>query len=255
MQKTIAQTLTNYQQIGKGFPVILLHGWGCDWQIWSPIIPDLSDEYQLIVPDLPVFGLSDIKGQVWDSFAYAEWLREFIQEVVGDQPFILGGHSFGGKIAAIYASKYSSPQLRGLVIIDASGLPEQLTPKEQITQTVAKLVPQSLKDALGTSLKKTILNKLEVATDYQEADPVQQAILREIVREDISHELSQIDTPSLVMWGAKDDATPLAKGELFAELIQGAELIVFNESGHYPYVDETKPFIRSLSKFINQHKK
>jgi pimeloyl-ACP methyl ester carboxylesterase len=256
MKTTVLGVTTHYQQIGTGFPIVLLHGWGCDWQIWAPVIPTLTDRYQLIIPDLPIFGQSKLKeNSAWNSFEYADWLAAFIEQVIPSTPFILAGHSFGGKIAAIYAAEKADELLKGLVIIDASGLPVQLTAKEQFTQTIAGLLPRSLKKALGSAFKKTLLNQLQVATDYQQASEHQQAVLRKIVRENISHQLAQIELPSLVLWGKQDYTTPLEKGELFAELMPNAELVVFEQSGHYPFIDETELFMSVLEKYIQQQTK
>jgi pimeloyl-ACP methyl ester carboxylesterase len=79
--------------------------------------------------------------------------------------------------------------------------------------------------------------------------------LRKIVRENISHQLAQIELPSLVLWGKQDYTTPLEKGELFAELMPNAELVVFEQSGHYPFIDETELFMSVLEKYIQQQTK
>lgn len=265
MRVTVHHTSTNYQQIGRGFPIVLLHGWGCDWQIWSPIISGLSDDFQLIIPDLPLFGDSKIKLPksetnldkllpAWDSYDYTEWLNAFLEAVIPGKPFILVGHSFGGKIAAIYAGTKATSLLKGLVITDASGLPVALTTKEHIAQNIAKLIPRFIKQKLGAQLKQTVLQTMNIASDYQQADEAQQAVLRKVVREDISHELAQISLPSLVIWGKQDFTTPFEKGELFAELMTNAQLIPFTQSGHYPFIDEPALFIDQVVTYVNQRK-
>lgn len=263
MHVSVHHTTTYYQQIGRGFPIVLLHGWGCDWQIWSPVIGDLSEEFQLVIPDLPLFGDSKLKlanaktetPPAWDSFEYCKWLSAFIEAVIPGKPFILAGHSFGGKIAAIYAAQQASSLLKGLIIIDASGLPVALTTKEQITQNIAKVIPSFIKERVGSQLKQLLLQKINVASDYQQATEDQQAVLRKIVREDISHQLAQISLPSLVMWGKQDTTTPFEKGELFAELMANAQLVPFTQSGHYPFIDEPALFIDQVRAYAHQRKK
>lgn len=253
MKLQLLGTTTHYQQIGTGLPLVLLHGWGCDWQIWSPVISPLSEKYQLIIPDLPVLGQSSLPSDdVWDSFQYSTWLNELLNQLIPNTPFILAGHSFGGKIASIYAAEYPSELLKGLIIIDSAGLPVKLSPKEQFTQSLAQLIPQSVKKTVGSKIKKLLLNQLNIATDYQQANEQQQAVLRKIVREDISHELAQISLPSLVVWGKEDQTTPLEKGELFAELLSDATLKVFDKSGHYPFIDESELFVETVNEYISQ---
>ena len=255
MKITISDATTQYQKIGSGYPLVLLHGWGCDWQIWSPIITSLSEQYQLLIPDLPLFGESDTNNQVWDSFQYAAWLEAFINQVIPGQPHVLAGHSFGGKIGAVYAAEYKPSLLTGLIIIDASGLPEKLSTKEKVTQTIADLIPGPVKKMVGKKIKEKVLSGMNVATDYQQASDIQQAVLKKIVRENISKQLSQIELDTLVIWGKKDETTPLEKGALFAELIENGKLIVFEESGHYPFIDETPKFIETVQTYISEIKK
>lgn len=51
---------------GQGMPLVLFHGWGFDSQIWQPIIPYLKPKYQIILVDLPGFGLTPMMD--WESF-------------------------------------------------------------------------------------------------------------------------------------------------------------------------------------------
>lgn len=251
MQISIKNTSTQYQKIGSGYPLILLHGWGGSWEVWSPLIPKLSEKYQLIIPDLPLFG-SSTSGQVWDSEGYADWLNAFLDEVIPNQSRVLIGHSFGGKIATIQAATDTNNLTEGLVIIDASGLPEKLTEKEALTQKIASLIPRPVKKAVGSTLKKAILKKMNVATDYQNATPQQQAVLRKIVREDISSFLSDISIPSLVIWGEDDQTTPLEKGKLFAELLHSSSLQVIKKAGHYPFIDQPQKVLDALTIFTTK---
>lgn len=255
MRKNIAGVDTHYQIIGHAKKVlILLHGWGCDWQIWAPVIPELSKHFQLIIPDLPAFGQSATPAEVWSSFDYSRWLANFIKDTVGTQPFSLGGHSFGGKIAAVYGAAQSQLStevgLTNLVIIDASGLPLALTPREQLVQSFSQLLPHGIKERLGRPLKAKVLQQLGVASDYQHANDYQQQVLKKIVRENIEEQLAQITTPTLVVWGANDDTTPLEKGRTFANHIPGANLLIMADSGHYPFVDETQKFVREITAFL-----
>ncbi|HEX7017410.1 MAG TPA: alpha/beta hydrolase [Patescibacteria group bacterium] len=244
---------THYQQIGSSQQVIvLLHGWGCDWQIWAPLIPELSKKFQLVIPDLPAFGHSDTPTEVWDSHGYVEWLREFIAAAVGQEKFSLVGHSFGGKVAALLAAEEEKKHsgLSKMVIIDASGLPVDLTPKEQVVHTLSQLLPAFIKRQMSKKMKTSLLQKTGVAVDYQQANEYQQAVLKRIVRENISQTLKKIKVPTLVIWGANDQATPLTKGREFAAAIPGANLEIMTHSGHYPFLDETEKSINLLTTFL-----
>ena len=260
MHITCAGVSTHYQHLGRrGSLVVLLHGWGCTWEVFSPIISELTRQYQLIIPDLPAFGQSALPGlnaagEAWSSRDYLAWLQDFLAQTVKGQDYVIGGHSFGGKLAALLAAQntVATARLKGLILIDAAGLPDPLTPKEQLAYTVSGLVPNFIKQSLPIKLKQRILAQAQVANDYQAASVDQQAVLRKIVREDLREILPQIVIPTLVCWGALDSTTPLHQGQAFAATIPGAQLEIFDQSQHYPFVDQPAKFIGAMEAFISQ---
>lgn len=262
MQITCANIITHYQHLGRRGPIlVLLHGWGCTWEIFAPIIPELTREHQLIIPDLPAFGQSaypglNAKGEAWSSQDYLGWLEDFLAQTVKGQNFILGGHSFGGKLGALLgtmqAQQQSTSPLKGLILIDSAGLPDPLTPKEQVLYTLSGLVPSFIKGAIPPQFKRQVLAQAQVADDYRAATADQQAILRKIVREDIREFLPQIAVPTLVCWGALDPTTPLHQGQAMAAEIPGAQLEIFDQSQHYPFIDQPAKFIGAVEAFVDQ---
>ena len=67
-----------YRVTGKGKPVLLLHGFGEDGNIWDHQIEFLKDEYQLLIPDLPGSGQSQLIEDMNASIARAD---EFIRQM------------------------------------------------------------------------------------------------------------------------------------------------------------------------------
>ncbi len=251
MKLELAQTTTHYQVIGSGSPLVLLHGWGCDWQIWSPVISRLSQKYQLIIPDLPGMGSSQLSAPSWSSKEYVAWLHEFIPNVLGSKKYSLLGHSFGGKIAALHAASKPS-RLQKLILVDAAGLPLDLTAKERVITTIANTLPDALKQMIPQSIINKALDILKTAGDYQTATPQQQAILKRIVREDISDQLGLITTPTLLIWGANDTATPISKAKIFNQMVKHSQLTVMPDAGHFPFVDDPNSFSTAIEEFLDE---
>lgn len=245
--KTSAST-TSYQDMGEGPILIMLHGWGCDWQIFAPVIRGLSSTFRLIIPDLPAFGQSRIADDaIWDSFDYVVWLEEFISAVVTERDsFSLLGHSFGGKIAGLYAAQMQPQQLERLILVDASGLPVRLSTTQSLQSRVIQLIPKVMKDAVPLTLKAKVLGNIQLSTDYLHSTKLQKMIFKKIVHEDISEYLPKITVPTRVMWGKNDLDTPLEKGKEFARLIPDAQLHIFDQSGHFPFIDETAKFVDTV---------
>lgn len=101
----------------SGSPLVLLHGGSARWQCALPIVPELSQQWQVYAPDLRGHGRS---GRVPGSYRLTDYTADivtFLQQVV-KHPTVLFGHSLGGQIALLVAARY--PELvRGLIIGDA----------------------------------------------------------------------------------------------------------------------------------------
>jgi pimeloyl-ACP methyl ester carboxylesterase len=106
-----------YRVVGKGKPLILIHGFAEDGDIWSNQINALQHHFQLIIPDLPGSGKSELIADM-SIEGMAEVIKELIthelkflrQTADAEEAYVpLAGHSMGGYIALALAEKY--PQL------------------------------------------------------------------------------------------------------------------------------------------------
>ena len=110
MKKKIKNIEINYIQYGKGEDVVLLHGWGQNIQMMDPLGKNLSDKFKITILDFPGFGSSEIPDFVYNIDDYTESLKELLDSLKIDKPILIG-HSFGGRIAISYASKYDVSKL------------------------------------------------------------------------------------------------------------------------------------------------
>jgi pimeloyl-ACP methyl ester carboxylesterase len=242
---------TQYQVIGQGPILVLLHGWGCDWQIWYPIIQELSKEFQLIIPDLPAFGQSANPNRVWITEDYTSWLSDFLNVVIKTKSFTLVGHSFGGKISVLYASQKKLPQPQKLIIIDSAGIPDILSSNKKLQQRLLGFIPEPLKDAVPSQLKRYLLRLSGSAEDHFNSTPTQRQILRKTIRENLSNELPNIKIPTLLIWGAKDVDTPIHHAYQFHKGIKASKLEILASSGHFPFIDDPTTFIKITTNFAS----
>ena len=102
----------NYKDYGnkEGEPIIYLHGWGQNIQMMEPIAKPFEKTHHLIILDLPGFGISDEPEEAWTLDDYVEMLHELLKKLKITKPNLIG-HSFGGKISLLYASKYEVNKL------------------------------------------------------------------------------------------------------------------------------------------------
>ena len=102
--------------IGKGRPLILLHGFPDFWYGWKSVIPELKDKFKLIIPDMRGYNLSDKpKGiQKYKMKYLIDDIKGLIEVLDLKKPFI-AGHDWGGAVAWVFAEKY--PELIQKLII------------------------------------------------------------------------------------------------------------------------------------------
>jgi pimeloyl-ACP methyl ester carboxylesterase len=103
---------------GKGLPVILLHGYPQSGEIWRRVAPELAKERQVIIPDLPGMGLSDIKQRGYDLLTIAGDIHEVVA-ALGLKEVDLIGHDWGGAVAAVYALRFRQ-EVRRLAFIESA---------------------------------------------------------------------------------------------------------------------------------------
>lgn len=108
-----------WHQVGNGAPLVLLHGGHGCWLHWARLIPALSCDFTLWLPDMPGYGestLTPTKG----LHELVEQLGQSLDHLLGTQaPLLLGGFSFGGLVAAELAAR--RPAIQRLVLVGPAG--------------------------------------------------------------------------------------------------------------------------------------
>jgi pimeloyl-ACP methyl ester carboxylesterase len=94
----------HYHVMGQGQPVMLVHGFGEDHRVWDFQAPQLEKRFQLILPDLPGSGASELNNDV-SMENLVESLHAILQEEKLDSIVMLG-HSMGGYVLMAFAEKY-----------------------------------------------------------------------------------------------------------------------------------------------------
>lgn len=232
----------NYIRYGNkdGKTLVYLHGWGQNIDMMKPIANPFSEEFDIIIIDLPGFGLSEEPTYKWSLEDYVECVHEMLDNLKVENPTLLG-HSFGGKISLLYASKY---KVNKLVLF---GSPYK--------KEIKKL---SLKTKILKSLKKVpVVNKLEGfakkhigSTDYKNASPMMRDILVEHVNLDITEEVKKIKCPTLIVWGTNDEAVSIDRAYELEELISDAGVVVYEGCSHYAYLERLNQTINVLWNFL-----
>ena len=238
MFKKIRNVKINYKQYGKGDEVVLLHGWGQNIEMMKPLGDHLMDHYHVTIIDLPGFGLSKEPVYAYTIFDYAEVLHELLLELGIDNPIIMG-HSFGGRIAIVYASKY---KVCKLVLFGSPCVRHEVKSKKQSFFKAVKKV--KVFNPMLNALKKHMGSE-----DYKKATPKMRDVLVKTVNEDLSEYAKKIKCPCLLIWGDNDEAVPVSQAKELDGLLKDSALIILPGT-HYCYLENLHQVIDILNNFL-----
>jgi pimeloyl-ACP methyl ester carboxylesterase len=235
---------------GEGPPVVLLHGWGADGASLHPLAAHLARRHRTVTPDLPGFGGTALPPADWGVDDYTAWTEQLLAKLDITRAVLLG-HSFGGRIAVLLAA--TRPALvERLVLIDAAGLRAPISTKQRAAAPVSKLGRAAAGLPVVGSLAERMRGRWHRAVgaeDYANAGPLRGTFVK-VVNQDLRQVLPQVQAPTLLLWGANDDATPVRDGEEMQRLIPDASLMVFPGAGHYSYLDRPAETCAALDEFL-----
>jgi pimeloyl-ACP methyl ester carboxylesterase len=244
--------------------VVLVHGIGDEAsRSWGRVVPDVARDYHVVVFDLPGFGRSTRANELYDPTRYAAFV-DFVVSRFVDGRFALVGHSMGGAVALRYAAAYPE-KVERLVLVDVAGILHRTAYSKEVTvsgmagtypgqRAMSRWVGRLITRTAGISdasfaLEKTILASASARERLFGGDPSKIAGFA-LLLEDFSPWISQVSSPTLVLWGGGDTIAPLRTGKVLAGNIPGARLEVIPGGHHNPMTRQPKRFVRLLAEFL-----
>jgi pimeloyl-ACP methyl ester carboxylesterase len=199
-----------------------------------PLGERLAWHRQVHVLDLPGFGQSPWSGGDWDTRDYARCVLAYLDRVGLAQVDLLG-HSFGGRIGLRIASEWPE-RLRRLVLMDAAGLPRRRTLLQHMRILGIRTLGRGIR-LLPTAWSRPLNSwhrQRYGSRDYQNAGVLRGTFVK-VVNEDQTANTALIQAPTLVLWGARDQETPVEMAHRFGQLIPHSEVVVLPEQDHFPF--------------------
>src|SRR3954464_4403577 len=134
---TLKNSTISYVDEGEGKPIVLLHGFCGSSAYWSDALPDLSEHYRVIAPDLPGHGDSKTTLENYSIADIADILKELLDQLnIG--LVAMFGHSLGGYITLAFAEKYSD-SLTGFSLVHSTAYPDSDEAKKGRTANIEKV--------------------------------------------------------------------------------------------------------------------
>src|SRR5487761_805721 len=236
---------------GSDPPVLLLHGWGANAASFTGLLRLAKTPRRLLALDLPGFGESPLGTANWTTARYAALVEEMIA-ARGWPPVTVLGHSYGGGVA-LRLAQATEPLLDRLVLCAASGLRlpgrggvrARVQAYKAFRRGAEALLPRRVAEPVVEWLRQRL-----GSADYRAAGPLR-PVLVHAVQQDLSEVAERITVPTLIIWGSRDSELPLDPyGLRLRQLISSSELVEFEGSGHFPFVDEPARFAAVFDYFV-----
>ena len=247
-------------------PLILLHGMSSSLNTWDSVVFYLANHRRVISLDLPGFGLTGPSPENMYNFDYYNKFIDSFTRRLQLTKFTLVGNSMGGSIAWNYAL-FNPAVVDKLVLIDAVGYPKRgergsLGFKIASTPVINNILLFATPKALVRKSLETIYFDQSRVTDAQ-VERFHDMAIREGNRaaallifkgsfgtSQFKGKIKEIKTPTLVLWGDKDNLISVENAYQFNQDIKGSKLEVYPNVGHVPMEEVPERVAKSILDFI-----
>lgn len=258
-----------YEDLGKGKPVVLIHGWPLSGAMWEYQITQLTQQgLRCITYDRRGFGNSDKPFDGYDYNTLAGDLKSLLEEL-NLQDVTLVGFSMGGGEIAKYFSLYGGSRVTKVVLVSAvvpymlqtsdnpEGVPQEEFDKmgKGMIEDRPSFMESFNKDFFGVTLLNHPVSDAFLAnslTKVMEASPIATLqCAKSFSSTDFRQDILKINVPTLIIHGDSDKTVPMkATGEESAKAIKGAQFIVYEGAPHGLFYTEKDRLNQDLIDFI-----
>lgn len=233
--------LVHYEVIGRGRPLVFIHGWLGSWRYWMPTMEDLSVEYRTYALDLWGFGDSDKLSAYYSIDAYVELLTSVLDQL-GVWRTSLVGHALGGVVALLFAAQ----------------APERV---EQVMGVSVPLTGTAINRPLasfsgnGEALARLVARRANFSEVDMEARKADASAIAHSMRSAMGHDLRKVlpplKAPVLLVYGEDDPLIKPPQKEWLQDCGNNVRAISLDSVRHFPMLEERNKFNRLLKDFLD----
>ncbi|HEY3257810.1 MAG TPA: alpha/beta fold hydrolase [Gemmatimonadaceae bacterium] len=247
-----------YEEAGKGYPVILLHGFPHNRSLWADQLFGLSDRCRVIAPDLRGFGESPT-APPWSMEGFADDVAE-LMERLDIEKAVIGGLSMGGYVVFEFLRRYGD-RVHSIILADTrSGADSDETrAKRRDLQALAHAAgPVAVADAqitgmIGATSRETrpdVVQRVHAMLAATSIEGIVGGLEAMMNRRDSTRMLPEITVPVLIVVGEEDALTPVKESRAMHAAIPGSTLAVIPKAGHVSNIENSAAFNSAMRNFL-----
>src|SRR5512141_819166 len=221
-----------FEEAGRGFPLILLHGFPHNRSLWAGQLFGLSDRCRVIAPDLRGFGESPGEPP-WSMESYADDIAELMERLSIERA-VIGGLSMGGYVAFEFLHRYPH-RVQSLILADtkAGADSDETRSKRRDLQAIARsggaaaVADAQITGMIGKTSRETrsdIVQRMHAMMSSASVEGIVGALEAMMNRRDATPMLPEIEQPVLIVVGEEDALTPVKESRAMHSAIQGSML-------------------------------
>lgn len=222
-------------------PILFLHAFPINRQMWRHQLDGLSDEFHVIAPDLPGFGQSPLLKEAPTIDAYAKSVINLLDRLDIERA-IFGGCSMGGYILFQIYKEFSN-RVSGFIFCDTKAAADTEEAKQNryaIIKTVQEEGLRPLMESMGPKLvcpstqdkRKDLYENIKEVILAQPVEGIVHSQEAMANRQDYHETAKSITVPTLLLFGNEDVFTPPDSGRMLQACIPGSQLEIILNAGH-----------------------
>jgi pimeloyl-ACP methyl ester carboxylesterase len=240
---TVGDYLIHYEALGRGEPLIFIHGWLGSWRYWWPSMQELSMRHRTFAFDLWGYGDSSKAPNKYTFPSYVEMLDNFLEKLGIAKPVILVGHALGAAVALRYTTQ----------------CPENV---KRLVTVALPVQGSYIHDRLGNTDSVSFISKVlgksnsypEVEGETRKTDAAaMQTVASEMMSYNFAIDLDNCPVPMLMVFGNQDPVIQQPSGDYYHLQRPGNNRFYVSLDGcnHFPMLEQTAKFNRLLLDFIH----
>lgn len=255
----------NYQDMGEGEPILLIHGSGpgvSAWANWRGVLPVLSQKYRVIAPDMAGFGYTVTDRA--PKFSVEDWVQQVVGflDALDIQKVHVVGNSFGGAIALHLAKKHPD-RLKKIVLMGAVSLTFPITDELDKVWGYQPSI-EAMREMMGIfAYDQSLITEDLIQSRYEVSkqrgmDKVYESLFpgprqrwvdalgqSESALREITHE-------TLIVHGRDDKVIPLDISMRLLKVLEKSTLLVFGQCGHWTQIEKRQEFLDAVDSFFSR---